>query len=146
MARAYCRPRLFLTGACHVFALALKSKFSSYPFVKIRHDDNDFAHIACRPEPGFILDAYGWISDQAYQNERGGEIQVRLTTEEEVKSHSRYCWDIEFVAVVTIEAQKWIEQNRAVFDGSSKGTIPGFPRTEVAGIPDHGYRIKRGAS
>lgn len=136
-------PRLFITGACHVFAMALRSAFPAYALVRIKQGKNDYAHIATCPECGMLLDAYGWISYQKYQDEHGEPVEVNVITESEVKSYSDFCWECEFVECVETEARAWIERHRVVFSGASKGPINGHPRIQVFGATEAGYRIVR---
>jgi len=101
-----------------------------------------FAHVACAPDRNLILDAYGWITNQAYQDERGRPIEVIRITEREIREHSGFCWDSAFENLVTKEARKWIELERTIFSGTVPSAIKGYPRTLLAGIPDPGYRLK----
>ena len=99
-------PKVFTTGGCHVFALAIQAAYADYQLVKVQEGENAFAHIACNPEGGMLLDAYGWISIQAYQDDRGKPILVTPTTESEMRAYTGYCWDEDFVEIVAREARR----------------------------------------
>jgi len=66
-------PRLFVCGACHIFALTLLRRFT-WPLCLISEADGGDLHIACyEPDTKLLLDVFGWITYSEYKESRRGK-------------------------------------------------------------------------
>ena len=125
-------PRIFRSGACHVFTACLV-RTSGYRLLSVREDGGDFFHLACAPEEDVVLDAFGWFSRSEYIHTdflEGKKLRFELTTEEEVRR--RYTEEDgpglyshpSFIAPCTLLAEEWIQRHKAHFDRSVREPIP----------------------
>jgi hypothetical protein len=129
---------LFAHGGCHVFALALKERFS-YPLLWVREEGGPHDHVACAPEHGRLLDVFGWFSHDEYRREEmldRRQISFLLIQEEEVKRRfifapgQGYYAHPDFFCPATERARTWIAKYREYFDGTRKVTIPSLHRVK----------------
>jgi hypothetical protein len=132
----YPTPRLFVLGACHVFAFALHERFSWPLGLAIERNDGGL-HVACFPESGMLLDAYGWISFGEYQVGRGHEQKFKRATIEIVRERfsatgatgSLY-YDPDFWRIAEGSAHEWIDKHIRIFEGVKKTAILDVMREE----------------
>ena len=134
-------PNLFAHGGCHIFARILH-QHTGHELVSIRNASRQHNHVACVPEEGFILDAYGWWSRSAYVEEEGRDLGIdfyplKLGDLEQqfiITGGSEFYDHPDFAVPASAKAQKWIALHCAYFDGRKRCPIPGYSRRNAASI------------
>lgn len=149
--------RLFLGGACHVFALALQRRFK-YPLLVARRLGDTLpkgaAHVFCEYDEARIVDVIGicpradvWkgerLSSSEHEIEQVSELELRdfYTTEPGGGLYD----EAEFLCQARSRAESRIDEYRDCYAGVIETPIPDAKRSEIAST-ESVLRIIEGSS
>jgi hypothetical protein len=135
---------LFLRGACHVFALALRSRFG-YPLVILLNlstkPPNGVSHVYCRYDKSEIVDVIGITPESNLSKAEGVESPKYRSVEISGLQLEPYFTvdpggglyaDPEFLKAAEIRAKRRITQFEDNYSGKIRGPIPGSTRIQKA--------------